>query len=99
MFKRYRVESKTRFTLFIIVTLFVIIMTAMMFLRPAYASGSSEPRFDTIKVKHGDTLWSIASIYADDNTDMRVFIYDISKLNGISGGEIVPGQELIIPLD
>ena len=99
MFKRYRVESKARFTLFIIVTLLILVGTIAILLKPVYVSGSSEPRFDTIKVKNGDTLWSIASIYADETTDMRMFVYDISKLNGIDGNEIIPGQELIIPLD
>ena len=99
MFKRYRVESKARFSLFIIISLLIIIGSITMFFRPIYVAGSTEPEFDTIKVKHGDTLWSIASIYADENTDMRMFIYDISKLNGITGNEIIPGQELKIPLN
>ena len=99
MFKRYRVESKARFTLFIIITLLIIIGIVTMFLKPTYVSGSTEARFDTIKVKHGDTLWNIAAIYADEHTDMRAFIYDISQLNGITGSEIIPGQELKIPLN
>jgi len=99
MFRRYRIESKLRFTLFIIITFLIIISAFTIFLKPTYVSGSTEPRFDTIKVKPGDTLWNIASIYADEHTDMRAFIYDISKLNGIAGSEIIPGQELIIPLD
>lgn len=99
MFKRYRVESKTRFTLFIICVLLIMIGAVSLIIKPAYVSGATEERYETIKVKPGDTLWNIASIYADEHTDMRLFIYDISKINGINGSEITPGQILRIPLN
>ena len=98
MFKKYRVVSKTRFALFIIIML-VLIMGFMSFvIKPAYVSGSTEPVYETVMVRSGDTLWEIASRYVDDNTDIRMFIYDISKINELSGAELIPGQEILVPV-
>ena len=98
MFKKYRVVSKTRFALFIIIML-VLIMGFMSFvIKPAYVSGSTEPVYETVMVRSGDTLWEIASRYVDDNTDIRMFIYDISKINELSGAELIPGQEILVPI-
>lgn len=35
-------------------------------------------------VQNGDTLWSIAEEYADDNTNLQEYIYKIKKVNNIT---------------
>lgn len=35
-------------------------------------------------VQNGDTLWSIAEEYADDNTSLQEYIYKIKKVNNIT---------------
>lgn len=49
-----------------------------------------------VVVQAGDTLWGIASIVAGDD-DVRVVVDRIQKLNGLSGGELHPGQTLQLP--
>ncbi|MBO4235157.1 MAG: LysM peptidoglycan-binding domain-containing protein [Firmicutes bacterium] len=98
MFKKYRIVSKVRFSLFIIVALVVIIGSMSMFFRPTYVSGSTEMVYETVVVKSGETLWEIASRYIDDKTDIRMFIYDISKINNLTDSQIVSGQEILIPM-
>lgn len=35
-------------------------------------------------VQNGDTLWSIAEEYADENTSLQEYIYKIKKVNNIT---------------
>lgn len=48
-------------------------------------------------VESGDTLWSIASLYAPPGSDIRATIHDISTLSGLESSLIYPGQKLLIP--
>lgn len=45
-------------------------------------------------VKSGDTLWNIASEACPDGMDVREYIHEISKMNGIDDGSICPGQTI-----
>ena len=45
-------------------------------------------------VKSGDTLWNIASEACPDGMDMREYIHEVSKMNGIEGGSIRHGQTI-----
>ena len=55
-------------------------------------------------VKDGDTLYSIARVYAEQQDkwdDLRGIIYDIQKANGIEDNDtrwLTPGRQLIVPL-
>ena len=48
-------------------------------------------------VESGDTLWSIASVYAPRDSDIRATIHDIRTLSGLETSVIHPGQKLLIP--
>ena len=48
-------------------------------------------------VNYGDTLWSIAAEYKDENESTGDFIYEIKKINEMKTSEIYVGQLLIIP--
>lgn len=56
------------------------------------------------KVKDGDTLYSIAAMYADRQDrwdDLRGIVEDIHEANGISYNDarwLVPGQSVLVPL-
>ena len=45
-------------------------------------------------VKSGDTLWNIASEACPEDMDVREYIHEISKMNGIEDGSIRPGQTI-----
>jgi hypothetical protein len=47
-------------------------------------------------VRQGDTLWSIARRLSP-NGDPRSIVDSLSADNGISAGELVPGQVLVVP--
>ena len=46
-------------------------------------------------VRQGDTLWSIARHLSPDG-DPRTIVDSLSTDNGISAGELVPGQVLVV---
>lgn len=54
----------------------------------------------TVSVHSGDTIWKIASIAADDGTDVREVVSEIINQNGLShNSDIYPGQILKVPVE
>jgi LysM repeat protein len=62
----------------------------------ATTSTGSAPATATIVVQPGQTLWGVAAEVAPDS-DPRVVIASISKLNDLSGSIVSPGQSLVVP--
>lgn len=60
------------------------------------AYGSGHPNVETVRVRPGDTVWSIASSTYDPS-DVRERVDQIIAANGLRGGALVPGQELTVP--
>ena len=101
MFKKYYIESKIRFTIFITLMIMIIglSLNAVLNLSKAYADGKGTDikTYYAITVESGDTLWSIAQNYVGSKTDIREFIYEIKTLNDLDSSDIQIGQELLIP--
>ena len=49
-------------------------------------------------VKKGDTLWTIAKNYLPSGRDIRDYIIEIRKWNGLDSYNIIEGQLLQIPI-
>lgn len=98
MGKKYRVVSKFRFTLFMIIMVLMIGITLGNILGYNDVDGDSKTEYVTVVVSNGDTLWSIAERYSDGSMDIRQLIYEISKINGIESGQIYAGQEISVPI-
>ena len=94
MFKKYYISSKLRFSLFVTIMVLIAIMSISAMFNTAYASGKGNY---AITVESGDTLWTIATKYSGESTDIRKFIYEISDLNGLDTSDIFEGQKLLIP--
>lgn len=62
------------------------------------AKGNTTIKYTKVVVYPGDTLWSIASSHNENKSDIRKIIYKIRKANNLNTAVIIPGQELIIPL-
>lgn len=61
----------------------------------AEPSGATAAPSTTV-VQPGDTLWSLSRRVAPDH-DPRQVVLSLQQLNGLPGGEIRPGQVLILP--
>ena len=62
--------------------------------------GSAEPvpvASRSYVVRSGDTLWAIADRLAPGR-DPRPVVDAIAAANGVTAGDLVPGQTLIVPL-
>lgn len=65
----------------------------------AAAANSKLISYQTISVKPGDSVWSIAANFTTPKDDIRNVIIDIKKINGLGNDvAIYPGQMLKIPM-
>lgn len=97
--KRYRIRSKTRFFMFLTITLalLAIIVVSIVSSTGAY---SIESTYETEHywVKEGDTLWDIAKEFSPEGYDIRKMIYVIKEQNNMDTSMIYEGSKLEIPL-
>ena len=97
MFKQYKITSTPRFITFLVLCALVLIYATSAFLGISVADGATKELYTMIEIAPGDTLWQIASEYADEDTDIRQFIYKVCQLNDIKAGDIKAGDVIMIP--
>lgn len=51
-----------------------------------------------VTVYSGDTMWDIASRWAEDDEDVRAVIYRICEANGLQNTDLQPGQKIMVPV-
>lgn len=96
MTKNYRIKNRLRFTIFVAVTIILFTMTANFALGINTADSSTVHEYIELEVSYGDTLWSIADKYMDDD-DIRESVYKLSKVNNIKASDLKAGMTIIIP--
>lgn len=96
--RKYRVKSKFRFTLFLVITILVFGTVFSTLLGTGTANSVSFDQFKPVKVESGETLWTIAKANNPHNKDIRSVIYEIKELNNLKSGEITVGQKILIPV-
>ncbi|MGI6364475.1 MAG: LysM peptidoglycan-binding domain-containing protein [Bacillota bacterium] len=79
----------------IIACLICILAVSLVVAFKVSAQAVQAQDLQTITVRQGDTLWTIAQTHRG-NTEIRKYIYKLQKLNDI-GSNIYPGQELLLP--
>ncbi|SFS60943.1 cell division suppressor protein YneA [Marininema halotolerans] len=62
------------------------------------SQASEHDAYQTIEVKAGETLWSIARLYGDSNEDVRKTVDLIQEANHLDTAMIQPGQKLRVPI-
>lgn len=98
MKKRYRVASKFRFTVFLVVMFLLIMTAAGTLLGFNTVSSASMDQYNLVNVESGDTLWNIACEYGPDDMDVRKVVHDICDVNDISADELTAGSKIIVPV-
>ena len=74
-----------------------IILVFALIVSSQITNAYTEKPFITITVHSGDTLWSIAKEYGDENTDVRETIDDIKRINHMKNSTVIVGQAIKIP--
>lgn len=98
MRKRYKIKSKVRFFIFSLLCLSVLIGTMTLAFGGSNAYATSAEAYTEVVVEAGDTLWDIARAYGPSDVDLRVLVYNIEQLNGVSANSLMPGDVLLVPV-
>lgn len=84
---------------FLIIIFLIISMNIIT--RTVTAASAVQTRNKTVtsvEIKKGDSLWSIASeYYTEECGDMKKYINEIKKSNGICSDLICYGENIIVP--
>ena len=74
-----------------------LILVFALILSAQITNASSERESITVTVHKGDTLWSIAKEYGNDNQDVRKTIDEIKEMNHMQNSTLISGQSIKIP--
>lgn len=83
----------------VIISTIVVALLLLLVSSVNATDASSLDDFDTVevKVRSGDSLWSIAEVHTPPGHDVRVTVDAIKTMNRIDGSVIRPGQRLDVP--
>lgn len=95
---RYKINSRIRFTLFIIMAIILLTVFANFVLGLSTADSSTITDYTEIKVSSGDTLWSIADTYMSDYSDIRKAVHELCEINDITASELYAGMTIMVPI-
>jgi LysM repeat protein len=90
---RYRVSNKSRFKVFLITSIVLLILLTSMVTYTVKAYSYSEIKYIELQINSGDTIWDIAKEYGQTNS-IREDVYEIMKFNDLPDGYIYPGQTI-----
>jgi LysM repeat protein len=79
------------FVRILLVTFLVTVLAWSVLAHGSEGAGAGRP----YRVKPGDTLWSIAVRHYGG--DPRQGVWRLQRTNGLSAGELVPGQVVLLP--
>ena len=90
--------KRRRFTLMPLITLATLsAIVTVPALSSMHLYAATAPRYATVIVRPGDTLWSIASAHTG-SSDVQDTIDRISEVNHLGSASIAPGQRLRVPM-
>lgn len=98
MNKKYRITSKFRFTMFLVVMILCLMTAIGTLLGFNTVNSASMNQYNQVQVEAGDTIWNIACEYAPDDMDVRKVVHDICDINEIQADQLTAGQKIIVPV-
>ena len=98
MIKKNRRKRKANRVTFALTLIFIItFLSLMMTLGNMNSYGDGDVEYVEIRVRAGDSLWSIADQATPEHRDLRETMYEISKVNELDDEIVYPGQVLQVP--
>lgn len=79
----------------VLLVIAVIVVCVAMWLGGARAASAHDTA--TVRVRAGETLWTLAHRHAVDGQSTEQTAQLIADLNGLQGGELRQGQEIKVP--
>ena len=96
--KNYRLKSRSRFTIFIVFIMLIMVTGTNSLLGLYDASSLTVHEYLTVEISSGDTLWQIAQNYMPDDMDVRQAVHKLCQLNDTSPDQLQPGQTIKVPI-
>ena len=62
----------------------------------SFAGSQEAGELEFVTVQSGDSLWSLADVYAP-NDDPRDWIAEVVLLNSLESADLTPGQQIALP--
>ena len=99
---RNRKEAKKRLVLCVAGLVLACILSVQLFSVVGHAKGEGEQKFKyytSVCLNYGDTLWSIADEYMDEEYyDHFTYIAEVKSINHIQNGDdVTAGKMIIVP--
>ncbi len=93
--RKFKIINKLRFFTAIAVFLLLLALTTRLLFQ--IAGAEDEVTYKVITVIDGDSLWSMAKDQ-EPKGDIRKYIYQIRKINGLDQANIKVGDRLKLPI-
>lgn len=71
--------------------------TRIVVAQASNTTGRPEAAPRRIVVGPGESLWSLGLELAPRDTDLRMWVYRVERLNHLDGAVIQPGERLVLP--
>ena len=92
-----KLRSRLFTSLFVAMCLIAVTFTFNTIVGFNDAHADKQQHYIEYNVSVGETLWDIAEMYADEDTDIRQAVFEICSLNDMSASDLQAGQTLLIP--
>lgn len=80
-------------------TILLILVSCLSTLFLSFQSDIKEEEYVKVIVKSGDTVWEYAEQYSNDShLSKKQFVNWVLTQNELSGKQLFPGEELILPI-
>lgn len=97
--KKYKIVNRTRFYIFIMISIYIIFSTISFFRSFGTAESTiSDLKYEEVYISNGDTVWDLALEYKPEKYDVRDLVAEIRDVNNIKDLNIKPGEVIKIPL-
>ncbi len=94
----YSIVAKTSLLISVAFVLIFICIHSVKASEPKQPSGDGKKVITSIMVEKGDSLWAIAERYhSSECGDIRTFVDEIRRTNGLVGDAIHHGNYLVVP--
>ncbi|WP_064093600.1 cell division suppressor protein YneA [Rossellomorea aquimaris] len=81
---------------------YIIILFILGFLSTGYLllNQANQPSYQSITIKEGDTLWTIAKEYNEEySMTVEEFIAWVGEENNLTSFSIQPGESIVLPIE